>query len=370
MILFLIGSPRPNLSCILFDDLGCSITCDQASRLYNCKSTGTCRQNHSCFCAITSIISPRMPLTDYKNLSLEELWNFTFVQSRSSARILQRIKKYPTLSSKVLYVLRKPLRTGDDIKNRLIFMYPQWDKLHDLRSKKKSPINRFIDDNYELNDSALENYVQNSLKRLKNRFRFHYDQETYVQKLTSILDAMDIEDLRYVFQQVYEMQSDFSTEFMERYLHDRELDIGIEDFVASKMNRVVDMEHIDNIVAATVNREFIRIIRSNLQIEESEENCDCIDSHDVELFEYTNEKMQSLGGKQISTNNGENQVTTVEKTSNVDVKQTSITINKIEISKIDKTSETNNSYNGMQESNTRKIKNNNGKDNNQNVTKM
>lgn len=201
-----------------------------------------------------------MSLSDYQNLSLDDLWKLTFVKSKSSLNILRRIKKYPKMSAKLLQTLRKPLRTGDDVKNRLMVLYPEWYQLRDLKSRKRARINRFIKDSYELDELSLKKSVKKSLKQNMDKLQRNLVQTDYRKSLSNFLDNVDNQqDAKEVLKQVREIGMKSLTNYAKKYSNNRGFKFNMDDLESSE-HEGVDVDKIDNIVAATINHEFIRAI--------------------------------------------------------------------------------------------------------------
>lgn len=235
--------------------------CNQLCLLFNFESTGVCNEIKSCQCTITTMKSPKMSFDQYENLSLEDLWDMKFVKSTISSKVLNQIKKCPKMASKVLEMIRKPLRTGDDVKNRLITAYPDWAILGDLKSRKKAPINRYIDDDYKLDESGLEKRTKRSVKKYKDDIIEEFASKDYLKNLAKFLDTVDDEEIiAKILKQVHETKVKSLIKQIDSFIQDRGLDLTVED---GKLNDTVDTDYIDDIVAGVVIEQFVNMISTN-----------------------------------------------------------------------------------------------------------
>lgn len=302
-------SPKPDLNCILFNDSICSITCNQVCLLYNFESTGICTEHKTCYCTIVGMKSPAMSLNQYESQSLDDLWYYKFVKSSVSAKILNQIKKYPTMSSKVQEMLRKPLRTGDDVKNRLSTAYPEWTTLHNLKSRRRAPINRFIDVNYELDESGLEKRIKRMAKKYRNDIVKQFSSTDYLITLTRFLDSIDDEiQLRHIFKQIHETKVESLIEYTKNYLQQRDLDFSTEDLESTECD-CVDVDYIDNIVAGALINRFLSMISTAIKSSNSASN--------------NTDKLSNTDAIQISTTNTQDSLYTTSDIQHVNSNQCS-----------------------------------------------
>ncbi|XP_065219092.1 uncharacterized protein LOC135844706 [Planococcus citri] len=252
--------PKRDLSCIMFDDSVCSITCNQVCSLYNFESTGICTEEKSCYCTIIEMKSPKISIDKFENLSLDDLWDYKFVKSTISVKVLNQIKKYPKMATKIQEMLQKPLRTGDDIKNRLITAYPEWTALLNLKSRKRAPINSFIDDKYKLDESGLQKRIKKSVEKYKDYILGEFSSKDYLNNLATFLDTLNDENqLKYILKEISYTQAKPLIKYMKNYLQDRGLDFSDEDLQTYEYD-YVDVDYVDNIVEGVIIKQFLNMI--------------------------------------------------------------------------------------------------------------
>ncbi|XP_065226262.1 uncharacterized protein LOC135849677 [Planococcus citri] len=196
---------KPHLSCILFGDTACQITCDVLCNLYGCRSQARCIDQISCDCGeIYTVNSQNLTVSEYENLNLTELWYHNFRKSFVSRRLLGKISHGdPDFSSNLTALLRQPHITGVLAQSELLEIRPKWSLLYFLRATERGHINQMFTTKEGFSQEAFKAYFDQTLDSIVNRTYSQIEKMNNANALPNLLVYLRNEDnIRYIISQI------------------------------------------------------------------------------------------------------------------------------------------------------------------------
>lgn len=204
---------RPQLSCILFGNPACQISCEVLCDMYGCWSNGTCSNGVYCDCQEEYNVSANIVNTsEYQTLSLDDLWNHRFRRSDTSFQIKDAIKSDSKLSNHLLADLRNPHTTARDILTRLPTMLESQVGLNfsQLEPAPRGILNHYVASNNTLNHYKFRKYLEEKIDELSDDLFAQFRKINGKERFGDIMKYVrDEEDVKYLMRQLFLFPSDF-----------------------------------------------------------------------------------------------------------------------------------------------------------------
>ncbi|XP_065217857.1 uncharacterized protein LOC135843775 [Planococcus citri] len=213
---------HPNLSCLLFADDGCNVSCNLMCDINGCQSDGYCSQKLYCHCNEVYFIENQAISADqFKKLTFEDLWAYKFKSSNNSPNLKNRIFQSKQLYNFIMPLLQNPHISGRDIKQALIQKYPKLSSAaENLLPREHGVKTKLFGDN-EAGEN-LHQYIQSMMNTIQNSIYDRLSHMRYMRRIINLIKNIDNkDDLSYILRQIRQIGNERLFERVRRYLMKR-----------------------------------------------------------------------------------------------------------------------------------------------------